>query len=99
MTHLFLTGYLPPNSCIFPMGSSAHLYAIIGWVLAILTIAYALRQTRDQRERQIPLLGVLAAFIFAAQAINFPVAGGTSVTCLVVLWRPLCLVRGLPSWS
>ena len=24
-------------------------------------------------------MGVLAAFIFAAQAINFPVAGGTSV--------------------
>ncbi|MEZ4676654.1 MAG: energy-coupling factor ABC transporter permease [Caldilineaceae bacterium] len=42
------------------------------------TIAYALRQTRSTWERQIPLLGVLAAFIFAAQAINFPVAGGTS---------------------
>ena len=39
----------------------------------------ALRQTRNQLgERQVPVLGVLAAFIFAAQAINFPVAGGTS---------------------
>ena len=48
-------------------------------MLAILIIGFALRQTRDQLgERQIPLLGIMAAFIFAAQAINFPVAGGTS---------------------
>jgi cobalt/nickel transport system permease protein len=53
--------------------------AAAGWLLAIAAIAYALRQTRGQLgERQIPLMGVLAAFIFAAQAINFPVAGGTS---------------------
>src|SRR5215218_5928780 len=29
-------------------------------------------------ERRVPLLGVTAAFIFAAQMLNFPVAGGTS---------------------
>ena len=29
-------------------------------------------------EKQVPLMGVLAAFIFAAQMLNFPVAGGTS---------------------
>ena len=29
-------------------------------------------------ERQVPLMGILAAFIFAAQMLNFPVAGGTS---------------------
>jgi len=29
-------------------------------------------------EKQVPLMGVMAAFIFAAQMINFPVAGGTS---------------------
>jgi len=29
-------------------------------------------------EKQIPLMGILAAFIFAAQMLNFPVAGGTS---------------------
>lgn len=53
--------------------------ALIGWLLAILFIGLALRQTREQfDERQIPLMGVMAAFIFAAQAINFPVLGGTS---------------------
>jgi len=29
-------------------------------------------------EKQVPLMGILAAFIFAAQMLNFPVAGGTS---------------------
>lgn len=29
-------------------------------------------------EKHIPLMGVLAAFIFAAQMLNFPVVGGTS---------------------
>ena len=53
--------------------------ALVGWFLAILFIGLALRQTRRQfDERQIPLMGVMAAFIFAAQAINFPVLGGTS---------------------
>jgi cobalt/nickel transport system permease protein len=53
--------------------------AALGWVVAVLFIGVALRQSRHQLgERQIPLLGVMAAFIFAAQAINFPVAGGTS---------------------
>lgn len=33
---------------------------------------------RDLDERQTPLLGMTAAFVFAAQMINFPIAGGTS---------------------
>lgn len=50
-----------------------------GWLLFCILLGYALRQTRKQlEERQIPLMGVLAAFVFAAQMLNFPVAGGTS---------------------
>jgi cobalt/nickel transport system permease protein len=30
------------------------------------------------KEKHIPLMGVLAAFIFAAQMLNFPIIGGTS---------------------
>ncbi len=42
-------------------------------------LSVAARRTRSVLgERQIPLMGVMAAFIFAAQMINFPVAGGTS---------------------
>lgn len=33
---------------------------------------------RRLTEKHIPILGVLSAFVFAAQMLNFPVAGGTS---------------------
>lgn len=33
---------------------------------------------RKLGEKQVPLMGVLAAFIFAAQMLNFPILGGTS---------------------
>jgi cobalt/nickel transport system permease protein len=36
------------------------------------------KAARDMSERTIPLLGVTAAFVFAAQMLNFPIAGGTS---------------------
>ena len=42
-------------------------------------IAAALRRVaRERAERRAPLIGLTAAFIFAAQMLNFPVAGGTS---------------------
>jgi len=62
-----------------PDGFLSTIVAVIGWVIAIVVIGIALSKTRGQLgEKQIPLMGVLAAFIFAAQALNFPVAGGTS---------------------
>ena len=36
------------------------------------------RVNQELNERQVPLMGVTAAFIFAAQMMNFAVAGGTS---------------------
>lgn len=48
-------------------------------ILAVLAVGYALKvANRDLDEDRVPLLGVLAAFIFAVQMLNFPVAGGTS---------------------
>ncbi len=48
-------------------------------VLAATGLAVALRYTRvNLPPRRVPLLGLTAAFVFAAQMINFPVAGGTS---------------------
>jgi cobalt/nickel transport system permease protein len=48
-------------------------------VPAIGAVGYGLRRaSRELDERRVPLLGVTAAFVFAAQMINFPVAGGTS---------------------
>ncbi|HWX22446.1 MAG TPA: energy-coupling factor ABC transporter permease [Candidatus Binatia bacterium] len=42
-------------------------------------VGIALRQVRNSLEpRQMPMLGLAAAFVFAAQMLNFPVAWGTS---------------------
>jgi cobalt/nickel transport system permease protein len=43
------------------------------------TILYAARRLKiDASARVIPLMGVLSAFVFAAQMLNFPLVGGTS---------------------
>ncbi len=48
-------------------------------VVAAGTVALALRKAREELdERTAPLAGLTAAFVFAAQMINFPVAAGTS---------------------
>jgi cobalt/nickel transport system permease protein len=50
-----------------------------GFALSGVAIAAAVRVTnRNLGERAVPLMGVMAAFVFAAQMMNFPVAGGTS---------------------
>lgn len=47
--------------------------------ISVLAIGLAVRKLNNHlSEKHIPLLGVLAAFIFAAQMLNFPVAAGTS---------------------
>lgn len=53
--------------------------AVAAGVLAATGVGIALRRARVHLPpRRVPLLGVTAAFVFAAQMINFPVAGGTS---------------------
>lgn len=48
-------------------------------VAAAGAIGYAAVRARDELdERRLPLLGATAALVFAAQMVNFPVAGGTS---------------------
>jgi cobalt/nickel transport system permease protein len=47
--------------------------------VAVAAVGTGLRRAGDRLdERLVPLLGVTGAFVFAAQMINFPVAGGTS---------------------
>jgi len=56
------------------------------------TVGVAVRKlTRDLDERQIPLMGVSAAFIFAAQMLNFPIVGGTSGHFLGALFAAILL--------
>jgi cobalt/nickel transport system permease protein len=49
------------------------------WVLSLGGVGYSIRKaTQTLKDRTVPLMGVMSAFIFAAQMVNFPVIGGTS---------------------
>lgn len=53
--------------------------SLVMWAITAVVLAVAVRRTnRTMDERSVPLMGVMAAFIFAAQMFNFQVAGGTS---------------------
>ena len=53
--------------------------AAVTAVVAVAVLAFALRSAEDELgDRRIPLAGVCAAFVFAAQMVNFPVASGTT---------------------
>lgn len=53
--------------------------SLVTWIVAIALIAVSLNRVQSEyQERTVPLMGVCAAFIFAAQMINFPIPGGTS---------------------
>jgi cobalt/nickel transport system permease protein len=68
-----------PAPLHIPDGFLSFTISIICWVITTITLSLAIsRSNKSFGERQIPLMGVMAAFIFAAQMINFPVAGGTS---------------------
>jgi cobalt/nickel transport system permease protein len=84
-------GYLSPEIAIGAYVVAAGVCAAAVW-----------KANRDLNETQIPLLGVMAAFVFAAQMLNFPIPGGTSghflgALMLAVLLGPLiaCLVMAV----
>jgi cobalt/nickel transport system permease protein len=53
--------------------------AAVTAALSAIGVGLALRRVkRELPPRRVPLLGLAAAFLFAAQMVNFPVAGGTS---------------------
>jgi cobalt/nickel transport system permease protein len=62
-----------------PDGFLSPAVALVMWAVTAIVVAIAVRETnRTLDERAIPLMGVTAAFIFAGQMVNFPVAPGTS---------------------
>jgi len=62
-----------------PDGFLSAIVSILLWLLSIVVIGYSLmRVGTDMDERKVPLMGVLAAAIFAGQMLNFTVIGGTS---------------------
>ena len=53
--------------------------SLVAGLVAIAGVAFCLRRTSQTLdERDIPVVGLVAAFVFAAQMLNFPVANGTS---------------------
>ena len=68
-----------PIAMHIPDGFLSVPVSIFFWLVSILVVGYALKRVRfDMGERQVPMMGVLAAAIFAGQMLNFTVAGGTS---------------------
>ena len=62
-----------------PDGFLSPPVAIATGIASAAVIAVALNRTRASLGlRQAPIMGLTTAFVFAAQMINFPVAGGTS---------------------
>lgn len=57
--------------------------SLAGWLLAGLLLGWALKTSRHHHEDAlVPLMGLLAAFLFTAQTIHFPVPGGTTAHLL-----------------
>lgn len=68
-------------------GVNAATFIISGAVCAVA----ARRAGKTMGEKQVPLMGITAAFIFAAQMLNFPVIAGTSGHFLGALMAALLL--------
>jgi cobalt/nickel transport system permease protein len=71
--------YSPVQPMHIPDGFLSLVIALIFWAITAAMVAVAISKTNKALgEKQVPLMGIMAAFIFAAQMLNFPVAGGTS---------------------
>jgi cobalt/nickel transport system permease protein len=68
-----------PEALHIPDGFLSTEVSVVGYIVTFVIIALAVRIVGGRlTEKTMPLMGVLAAFVFAGQMINFPVAGGTS---------------------
>ena len=68
-----------PTALHIPDGFLTLIVSLIFWAITLIMVGLAVSKTnKSLGEKQIPLMGVMAAFIFAAQMLNFPIAGGTS---------------------
>jgi cobalt/nickel transport system permease protein len=95
-----------PQAMHIPDGFLSVGVSVVFWVVSIVLVGIALRKTNQTlRERQVPLMGVLAAAIFAGQMLNFSVTGGTSghlvgaalATILLGPWPALLVMTSVVS--
>ena len=62
-----------------PDGFVSAPVAVGGYVASGVGVGWALRKLgRQLDDRMVPVIGMMTAFIFAAQMLNFPIGGGTS---------------------
>jgi cobalt/nickel transport system permease protein len=70
--HFYFALHIPDGFLSLPV-------SFFTWIVTIGFITLSLNKVQaDYQERAVPLMGLCAAFIFAAQMINFPIPGGTS---------------------
>lgn len=68
-----------PAPMHIPDGFLSLTVSILFWIISAIVIALAIKNiNKELDEKQIPLMGILAAAIFAGQMLNFSVTGGTS---------------------
>ena len=93
-----------PVAMHIPDGFLSVLVSIVMWLISAAAIALALRRVGvTAGNRRVPLMGVLAACIFAGQMLNFAVAGGTSghllgaalATILVGPWAAILVMTSV----
>ncbi len=71
--------FYSPAPMHIPDGFLSLVISLVFWAITAVTVGLAISKTnKSLGEKQVPLMGIMAAFIFAAQMLNFPVAGGTS---------------------
>ncbi len=76
---MLLSPIQSPQAMHIPDGFLSVMVSVIFWIISVGIIGIALKKTGHLLgERQVPLMGVLAAAIFAGQMLNFSVTGGTS---------------------
>lgn len=83
------------------LNSTSVVIAIVMWVVSVSILAWSWRKAKQTYNRSIAaLLAISAAFVFAAQMINFPIAFGTSGhliggTFLAVLLGPYAAILSM----
>lgn len=71
--------FSPVQPMHIPDGFLTVVVSVVMWIISLVCIGLALKKVKNELgDREVPLMGVLAAAIFAGQMLNFSVTGGTS---------------------
>ncbi len=95
---------LSPTAMHIPDGFLSVVVSVLFWLFSLLAIAFSIKRVKQNLgEKEVPLMGVLAAAIFAGQMLNFTVIGGTSghllgaalATILVGPWAAILVMTAV----